>query len=71
MAENHNSQGISMPIRGCYCQKVDQKFSKKKFVENFVNCMNGEYDDGCGIPYSVKGGMHYGQLSLRIVIAVL
>lgn len=59
-----------MPIRGCYCQKVDHKFSKK-IVENFVNCMNGEYDDGCGIPYSVKGGMHYGQLSLRIVIAVL
>lgn len=39
-----------MPIRGCYCQKVDQKFSKMNFVENFANCMNGECDDGCGIP---------------------
>ncbi len=37
-----------MPIRGCYCQKVDQKFSKMNFVEN---CMNGESDDGCGIPF--------------------
>lgn len=55
-----------MPIHGCFVRE-NQNLSHKNF-EKIV--LNGEYDDGCGIPYSVKGGMHYGQLLLWVIIAV-
>ena len=38
-----------MPIRCCYCQKVDHKFSKK-LLRILKIVLNGECDDGCGIP---------------------
>lgn len=37
-----------MPILGCYCQKVDHKFSKK-LLRILKIVLNGECDDGCGI----------------------